>query len=108
MRCETLLATVRDAGLTGWREGLSAIWECSHDEGWLAPVGEIAAPTKTPAEIIARLNKETNSALADPRFTAKIADLRGPVCTTPSEFQNVIVEFTAEWSRLIKSAKIRR
>jgi tripartite-type tricarboxylate transporter receptor subunit TctC len=74
-------------------------------DGWQG----IAAPANTPAEIIARLNKEINSALADPGFAAKIADLGGvPFATTPSEFQSFIAEFTAKWSRLIKSAKITR
>ena len=74
-------------------------------EGWQG----VAAPANTPGEIVARLNKEINSALADPSFAAKITDLGGvPFATTPSEFQVFIVEFTDKWSRLIKSAKITR
>ena len=74
-------------------------------DGWQG----IAAPAKTPAEIINRLNKEINAALADPGFSAKISDLGGvPFLTSPSEFQSFIAEFTATWSRLIRSAEIRR
>jgi tripartite-type tricarboxylate transporter receptor subunit TctC len=74
-------------------------------EGWQG----IAAPANTPAEIIARLNRETNSALADPKFSARIADLAGvPFATTPAEFQRFVVEFTTRWSRLIRSANIGR
>jgi tripartite-type tricarboxylate transporter receptor subunit TctC len=74
-------------------------------DGWQG----IAAPANTPAEIIARLNTEINSALADPRFAAVIADLGGvSFATTPSEFHSFIVDFTATWSRLIKSANISR
>src|SRR5262249_6112361 len=35
----------------------------------------IGAPKKTPVEIIDRLNKEINSALADPKIEARISDL---------------------------------
>jgi tripartite-type tricarboxylate transporter receptor subunit TctC len=68
----------------------------------------IAAPANTPAEIIDKLNKQVNSALADPKFAARIADLGGvPFATSPPEFRNFIAEFTAKWSKLIKSANIR-
>jgi tripartite-type tricarboxylate transporter receptor subunit TctC len=68
----------------------------------------IAAPANTPAEIVDKLNKQVNSALADPKFAAKIADLGGvPFATSPPEFRNFIAAFTAQWSKLIKSANIR-
>ena len=68
----------------------------------------LGAPTSTPAEIVDKLNKEINSALADPKFAGRLADLGGvPFATSPSEFRNFIGEFTARWSRLIKSANIR-
>jgi tripartite-type tricarboxylate transporter receptor subunit TctC len=73
-------------------------------EGWQG----IAAPANTPAEIIDKLNRQVNLALADPTFAARIADFGGlPFATSPSEFRNFIAEFTAKWSRLIKSANIR-
>jgi tripartite-type tricarboxylate transporter receptor subunit TctC len=68
----------------------------------------LAAPANTPAEIIDKLNKQVNSALTDPKFAARIADLGGvPFATSPAEFRNFIAEFTAKWSGLIKSANIR-
>jgi len=73
-------------------------------DGWQG----LAAPANTPAEIIDKLNKQINLALADPRFAARIADFGGvPFATSPLEFRNFIAEFTAKWSRLIKSANIR-
>jgi tripartite-type tricarboxylate transporter receptor subunit TctC len=73
-------------------------------DGWQG----IAAPANTPAGIIDKLNKQVNSALADPKFAARIADLGGvPFATSPPEFRNFIAEFTAKWSKLIKSANIR-
>jgi tripartite-type tricarboxylate transporter receptor subunit TctC len=74
-------------------------------EGWQG----LAAPANTPTEIIARLNQEVATALADPSFATKISELGGiPFSTTPSEFQKFIAEFTATWSSLIKSSNIRR
>jgi tripartite-type tricarboxylate transporter receptor subunit TctC len=68
----------------------------------------LAAPANTPTEIIDKLNNQVNSALADPKFAARIADLGGvPFATSPAEFRTFIAEFTAKWSRLIKSANIR-
>jgi len=37
----------------------------------------IGAPKGTPADIVARLNKEINAGLADPKLKARIADLGG-------------------------------
>ncbi len=74
-------------------------------DGWQG----IAAPANTPAAIIDKLNQQINAALADPRFAARIADLGGvPFATSPAEFRDFIAEFTAKWSKLIKSANISR
>jgi len=73
-------------------------------DGWQG----IAAPAKTPVEIIGRLNKQVNSALADPEFAARIVALGGvPFATSPPEFRTFVAEFTAKWNSLIKSANIR-
>ncbi len=37
----------------------------------------IGAPKNTATEIINKLNKEINAALADPKFKARLADLAG-------------------------------
>ena len=37
----------------------------------------VGAPKNTPAEIIDKLNKEINAALADPKMKARLADLGG-------------------------------
>ena len=39
----------------------------------------VGAPKATPAEIIDKLNKEINAALADPKMKARLADLGGTV-----------------------------
>jgi tripartite-type tricarboxylate transporter receptor subunit TctC len=74
-------------------------------DGWQG----IAAPAKTPAEIIDKLNRQINLALADPKFATRIGDLGGvPFTTSPSEFRNFVAEFTAKWSGIIKTANIKR
>jgi tripartite-type tricarboxylate transporter receptor subunit TctC len=40
----------------------------------------VGAPKNTPAEVIDKLNKEINAALADPKMKARLADLGGTVC----------------------------
>ena len=37
----------------------------------------VGAPKNTPAEIVGKLNKEINAALADPKMKAQLADLGG-------------------------------
>ena len=41
----------------------------------------IGAPKNTPAEIIDKLNREINAALADPKMKARLADLGGTVAS---------------------------
>jgi tripartite-type tricarboxylate transporter receptor subunit TctC len=37
----------------------------------------VGAPKATPAEIVDKLNKEVNAALADPKLKARLADVGG-------------------------------
>ena len=46
----------------------------------------IGAPRNTPAEIVDKLNKEVNAALADPKMRARLADLGGtPLPGSPDQ-----------------------
>ncbi len=68
----------------------------------------LCAPSKTPPEIITRLNKEINAALADPKMKARIADLGGvPSPMTPGEFGKFIAEETEKWGKVIRAAGIK-
>ena len=63
----------------------------------------IGAPKNTPAEIIDKLNKEINAALADPKIKARIADLGGMVLAlSPTEYGKRIAEETEKWAKVIK------
>jgi tripartite-type tricarboxylate transporter receptor subunit TctC len=68
----------------------------------------VGAPKNTPADIIEKLNKEINTALAAPMIKARLADLGGmPMPTTPAEFGKFIAEETEKWAKVIKFAGIK-
>jgi tripartite-type tricarboxylate transporter receptor subunit TctC len=62
----------------------------------------------TPTEIVDRLNKEINVALADPNMKARLADLGGTTLAgSPAEFGKLIVEETDKWGEVIRAANIK-
>jgi tripartite-type tricarboxylate transporter receptor subunit TctC len=68
----------------------------------------IGAPRNTPAEIVDKLNKEVNAALADPKMRARLADLGGtPLPGSPAEFGQLIADETEKWGKVIKFAGIQ-
>jgi tripartite-type tricarboxylate transporter receptor subunit TctC len=68
----------------------------------------IGAPKGTPAEIIDRLNKEINAALADPRLKARLSDLGSiPTPMSPADFEKLIVVETEKWAKVIRAANIK-
>jgi tripartite-type tricarboxylate transporter receptor subunit TctC len=73
-------------------------------EGWLG----MGAPTGTPADVIATLNKQVNAALADStikeHLTAIGVVVRGG---SPADFGNFIASETAKWGKVIKDAGIK-
>jgi tripartite-type tricarboxylate transporter receptor subunit TctC len=68
----------------------------------------IGAPKDTPAEIIDRLNKEINAALADPKIKAHLADLGSlPMPMSPAAFEMLIAAETEKWGKVIRTANIK-
>ena len=68
----------------------------------------IGAPTGTPVEIIDRLNKEINAALADPQLKTRLADLGSiPTPMSPADFEKLIVAETEKWAKVIRAANIK-
>jgi tripartite-type tricarboxylate transporter receptor subunit TctC len=68
----------------------------------------IAAPKDTPADIIGRLNQETNAGLADATVKARLADMGGMLLTgSPADFGKLIVDETEKWSKVIREAHIK-
>jgi len=63
----------------------------------------IGAPKSTPAEIIERLNRETNAVLTEPKIKARLAELGASVLSgSPADFGKLIVEETAKWAKVVK------
>jgi tripartite-type tricarboxylate transporter receptor subunit TctC len=68
----------------------------------------IGAPKNTPPEIIQRLNKDINLALADPRVKERLADLSGTeLVGSSADFGKLIAEETEKWAKVIKVANIK-
>jgi tripartite-type tricarboxylate transporter receptor subunit TctC len=67
----------------------------------------VVAPRNTPTEIVDRLNKEINAALADPKMKARLADMGAvPIPMTTAEFGKVIAAETEKWGKVIRTAHI--
>jgi tripartite-type tricarboxylate transporter receptor subunit TctC len=67
----------------------------------------IGAPKGTPAEIVDRLNKEINAALADPKIRTRLADLGSiPTPMSPADYEKLIVAETDKWAKVIRDAHI--
>jgi tripartite-type tricarboxylate transporter receptor subunit TctC len=68
----------------------------------------LCAPKNTPTEIIDRLNREINAALADPAMKALFTALGGaPLPGSPAEFGKLISEETEKWARVVRAAGIK-
>jgi tripartite-type tricarboxylate transporter receptor subunit TctC len=68
----------------------------------------IVAPKGTSAEIIEKLNAETNAALADARFKTRLAALGAETfASSPADFGKFIVEYTEKWAKVIRAANIK-
>ena len=68
----------------------------------------IGAPRNTPTEIVDKLNKEINAALADPKMKARVDDLGGGVfATSPADFGKLLAEETEKWGKVVRAAGIK-
>jgi tripartite-type tricarboxylate transporter receptor subunit TctC len=68
----------------------------------------IGAPKNMPSEIVDKLNKEINAALANPKTKAQLADLGGTALTlSPTEFAKLIADDTEKWGKVIRAANIK-
>ena len=72
--------------------------------GWVG----LAAPAKTPLEIITVLNTQVNAALADPALKARLADLAlDPIVSSQADFARYVVDFTEKWRKVIRANNIK-
>jgi tripartite-type tricarboxylate transporter receptor subunit TctC len=70
--------------------------------------GGFSAPKDTPGDIIDKLNREINAALADPKIKARLAHLGGmPVGGTPADFAKHIADETRKWGKVVHAMGIK-
>jgi tripartite-type tricarboxylate transporter receptor subunit TctC len=63
----------------------------------------LGAPRGTPAEVIDKLNKEVNAALANPRMKSRFGELGMTILPgSPGDFRKLIVEDTGKWAKVVK------
>jgi tripartite-type tricarboxylate transporter receptor subunit TctC len=68
----------------------------------------IGAPVNTSREIVSKLNKEINAALADPKIKAQLTDLAAIVIPgSPADFGKLIADETEKWGKVIRTANIK-
>src|ERR1700709_713093 len=68
----------------------------------------MGAPKKTPPEIIAKLNSEINTILAEPEMKKRLVELGGePLISTPEAFGAMIVAETEKWKKVVEGAGIK-
>ncbi|MFM7330914.1 MAG: tripartite tricarboxylate transporter substrate binding protein [Brachymonas sp.] len=69
----------------------------------------LAAPAKTPRDVIVRINKAVADALNSPDLKAKLADLNVDAqASTPEALGNLLASETRRWSDVIVRAKIEK
>src|SRR5262245_28458704 len=68
----------------------------------------VGAPAGTPADIVEKLNREINAALATPAVKARLAEIGAtPIFCTPAEFGALVAAETRKWAKVIKSAGLK-
>ena len=97
------LDTSRRTGGRSTRAGASAISRPN-----ATSTSGVGAPNNTPSEIIDRLNKGINAALADPKMLVRLSELGvSPIAGSPADFGKLIADETEKWGKVIKYAGIK-
>src|SRR5262249_16715112 len=65
----------------------------------------LAAPAKTPLEIVEHLNREANAAFTEPAMRARFTSISGePIAGTPAQFAALMADETEKWAKVVKFA----
>jgi tripartite-type tricarboxylate transporter receptor subunit TctC len=76
-------------------------YEASYSNG-------LGAPKNVPAEIVDRLNTETNAWLTDPKTKARLVELGAlPMPMTSADFGKFLAAETEKWGKVIRAANIK-
>jgi tripartite-type tricarboxylate transporter receptor subunit TctC len=63
----------------------------------------MGVPKGTSAEIVARLNREVNEVLAEPKTKVRLAELGGdPIAGSPADFWTLHTSETEKWAKVVK------
>jgi tripartite-type tricarboxylate transporter receptor subunit TctC len=63
----------------------------------------VGVPRNTSAEIVNKLNNEINTALANPKFKARLTDLGGTVIAgSPASFGKLVAAETEKWAKVVR------
>jgi tripartite-type tricarboxylate transporter receptor subunit TctC len=68
----------------------------------------VGAPKATPAEIVDKLNREINAGLAQPKLSARLADIGGVLLSgSPAEFGKFLADETEKWGKVVRFTGIK-
>ncbi len=69
----------------------------------------VCVPKSTPADIVEKLNKEINAALADPKMQVRLAVMGGGIVLhgSPADFGKLIADETEKWGKVIRAANVK-
>ncbi len=68
----------------------------------------MGAPSKTPKEIVDKLNAEVNAILAEPEMTKRLVDLGGaPLIQSADGFNAMIAAETEKWKKVVEFAGLK-
>jgi tripartite-type tricarboxylate transporter receptor subunit TctC len=68
----------------------------------------LGAPKGTSADVINKINKQVNAALADPKIKARLGDLGATVLPgSPADFGKLVADETEKWAAIVRTANIR-
>ncbi len=68
----------------------------------------VSAPRGTPGSVVAILNKQINTGLADPKIRAQLANLGATELPGSSaEFAKLVAEETSKWAKVVKFAGVK-
>ena len=76
----------------------------------MKPASGTASPRRKtrPAEIVDKLNKEINAAIADPGMKARLAAIGGePMPGSPADFGKLIADETEKWGKVVRAAGLK-
>ena len=66
------------------------------------------APSKTPADIVEKLNSEINAVLADPKLKARLIELGGqPTPGSPADWGKFIADEIDKWGKVVRQAGVK-